>query len=922
MGKPIFMCVKELKYNLTKTIMKKILQLVPKQLFFTGIFILFATNVFAYTPPTALQVVWSGADQTSTCHNLGDYITNVTFAGINNTTAGSGAKAWHTDFGRTTTQVAPGQVTIGQTYNISITITGSDLNYDYLAVYVDWNQNNVNGTTAFPNILDANENPVVWYGMTGTGSKTLTGTINVPAGISSGQIYMRVMLDADGGGINGGDYQCAIGYGEFQDYVLNVSAPVALPTVTGISPTSGVTAGGSSVIITGTNLTATSAVKFGSTNATGYTVNSATQITATSPAGSLGTVDVTVTTTGGTSVTGSSDQFTYFTVPTATTNAASSITTTGITLNGSINANNASTAVTFDYGTTTSYGTNVVAIQSPVTGNTATAVSKALTGLTPNTTYHFRVNGVNTAGTTNGTDLTFTTLAAASSTFQNEGNWSTASNWSAGIPGTTTEVILADGCNVNGNFPAKNVTVNPGVDLTIASGNTLTVSGNFTLKSDAADGTATLIDNGTLAVSGTTSVEQYLTSGRNWYVSSPTSGATTAAISNSAYLASYSEPTASWVTESATLTPLKGYVAVSETANAPITFTGTLNTGNKTNAALTATTANASYKGYNLVGNPYPSYVDWTQATKTNLLTTMWYRTTEGVTYKFYTYNSTGSIGVPSSVTGIIPPMQAFWVNVATGSTGTLGFTNAMRSHVSGSNPLRAPAVEKTTQQLLRLQVSDGTNSDETVIYFNPNASDGYDSYDSPKMGNDNLAIPEIYTLCGTEKMVINGLNNSIQDKELQLGFKTGLANSFSIKATELSNFDTNTKIILKDNLLNTEKVLALGSEYDFTSDITNSGSRFSIIFKSVSGVTGTNNTADDTGINIFKNANGLITIQRNGNIGQEGRITVCNTLGQMLISTKTTGTNTIILKSFTPGVYVVSINIAGTVTTKKIVIN
>jgi len=902
--------------------MKKILQLVPKQLFFPGIFILFATNVFAYTPPTALQVVWSGADQTSTCHNLGDYITNVTFAGINNTTAGSGPKAWHTDFGRTSTQVAPGQITIGQTYNISITITGSDLSFDYLAVYVDWNQNNVNGTTVFPNILDANENPVVWYGNTGTGSKTLTGTINVPAGISTGQIYMRVMLDADTGGANGGDYQCAIGYGEFQDYVLNVSAPVALPTVTGILPTGGLTAGGTSVIITGTNLTAASAVKFGSTNATGYTVNSATQITATSPAGSLGTVDVTVTTTGGTSATGSSDQFTYFTVPTATSNAASSITSTGVTLNGSINANNTSTAVTFDYGTTTSYGTNVVATQSPVTGNTATAVSKALTGLIPNTTYHFRVNGVNTAGTTNGTDLTFTTLAAASSTFQSEGNWSTASNWSAGIPGTTTDVILADGCTVNGNFPAKSVTVNPGVDLTIATGNTLTVSGNFTLKSDAANGTATLIDYGTLAVSGTTSVEQYLTSGRNWYVSSPTSGATTAAISNTAYVASYSEPTASWVTESATLTPLKGYVAVSETANAPITFTGTLNTGNKTNTALTATTANTTYKGYNLVGNPYPSYVDWTQATRTNLLTTMWYRTTEGGVYKFYTYNSTGSIGVPSSVTGIIPPMQAFWVNVAAGSTGTLGFTNAMRSHVSGSNPLRTPAVEKTTQQLLRLQVSDGTNSDETVIYFNPNASDGYDSYDSPKMGNDNLAIPEIYTLSGTEKMVINGLNKSIQDKELVLGFKTGQANSFSIKATELSNFDAGTKIILKDNLLNMEKVLALGSDYAFSSDITNSGSRFTIIFKSASDATETNNTTDNTGINIFKNANGLITIQRNGDIGQEGRITVCNTVGQKLISTGTTGTSTVILKSFTSGVYLVSVNIAGTVTTKKIVIN
>jgi len=95
--------------------------------------------------------------------------------------------------------------------------------------------------------------------------------------------------------------------------------------------------------------------------------------------------------------------------PTVTTSAVSSVTTTGVTLNGTVNANNASAVVTFDYGLTTSYGTSVTATQSPVTGTTATAVSYAISGLVPNTTYHFRVNGVNTAGTTNGTDLTFST---------------------------------------------------------------------------------------------------------------------------------------------------------------------------------------------------------------------------------------------------------------------------------------------------------------------------------------------------------------------------------------------------------------------------------------------------------------------------------------------------------------------------------
>ena len=81
------------------------------------------------------------------------------------------------------------------------------------------------------------------------------------------------------------------------------------PVVTGISPATGPLAGGTSVIITGTDLGSAISVNFSASTAT-ITANTATSITATSPAGT-GTVHVTVTTAGGTSATGSADQFTY-----------------------------------------------------------------------------------------------------------------------------------------------------------------------------------------------------------------------------------------------------------------------------------------------------------------------------------------------------------------------------------------------------------------------------------------------------------------------------------------------------------------------------------------------------------------------------------------------------------------------------------
>lgn len=104
------------------------------------------------------------------------------------------------------------------------------------------------------------------------------------------------------------------------------------------------------------------------------------------------------------------------TAPSAVTNAATGVSGTGATLNGTVNANGTSTTVTFEYGTTTAYGTSVTAVQSPVTGTSNTPVSYVLSGLAPNTTYHFRVAAVSANGTANGSDLTFYTDASGGPT--------------------------------------------------------------------------------------------------------------------------------------------------------------------------------------------------------------------------------------------------------------------------------------------------------------------------------------------------------------------------------------------------------------------------------------------------------------------------------------------------------------------------
>jgi hypothetical protein len=131
--------------------------------------------------------------------------------------------------------------------------------------------------------------------------------------------------------------------------------PVVTPQVTKLTPTTGLAAGGTSVTITGFGFTGAAAVKFGSTPAASFKVNSWTSITAVSPPSASGSVDVTVTGPGGTSVASSTDLFRFLppTVTGVSPNTGPMPGGTSVTITGSGFALGSATTFKFAGGTAT-----------------------------------------------------------------------------------------------------------------------------------------------------------------------------------------------------------------------------------------------------------------------------------------------------------------------------------------------------------------------------------------------------------------------------------------------------------------------------------------------------------------------------------------------------------------------------------------
>jgi len=497
------------------------------------------------------------------------------------------------------------------------------------------------------------------------------------------------------------------------------------------------------------------------------------------------------------------------------------VNTTGITLTGftaTWNLVSGATGYRIDVSTDPNFGGG-----SFVTGyadaNAGTTGSYAVTGLTTGIMYYYRVRAVGTEAT------------SANSPVGSALTGSTAWNGTAWSGGTPTSSLIAV---INSNYTSSST--NPSLvckDLIIASGktlqinpeNTVTVNGNLTnsgtiiCKSPYSSGASgSLIIKGNILTPGTMIFERFMTyitpyNPTAHFVSIPMTTVNSSMFRANTF-ASYNQATRVWSNYSGALTVGRGYQS-KYMAGTMVTLTGTFN-----NVAVPlATIANNYYK--ELVGNPYPSAIDWQAApgwTKPGISPIIQYF--NAVSGRYGTWS--GTVGT-NGATQYIPAMQGFFVS-ATSAGASLAVNKSAQVHSTALYQKSGEMIENT----IKLRVSGGILEDETVVQFNTTANATFEvGEDAEKMFEEANELPHLYTLSADKQALT--INQLPATGRVPMSFTSGLSGKYSIAADAFmfTNFAT---VGLKDLKTGTITDLRTGSyQFDYTAG--ENSERFELFF-------------------------------------------------------------------------------------------
>jgi hypothetical protein len=400
-----------------------------------------------------------------------------------------------------------------------------------------------------------------------------------------------------------------------------------------------------------------------------------------------------------------------------------------------------------------------------------------------------------------------------------------------------TSVAQFNNITVSSGSTTMIVTSGQTLSKILLSNGSLNANGNITLLSTAVQ--TSLIDgSGTGQINGNVIMQRYLPSGFGYkYFSSPFQAATVNEFGDdmdlgasfpSFYRYDESRTTSGWISyvnPTGVLNPMEGYAVNFGSSAVPITadVAGVVNNGS---LSLTLYNNNNTYTlGFNLIGNPYPSPIDWDAPsgwTKTNIDDALYYfkaSTTDQYGGTYSTYIS----GVSSDglATNIIPSMQGFFVHVTDGSypvTGTLGMDNSVR--ITDLTHAFIKSDNKSTKPLIRLTADftdDSSPADPAVIYFDEKAGTRFDSkLDALKLTNTDLNVPNLYSISSDDnKLSINALPSPFKTPcVIPLGLKIYKSGSITFKIRDIDDEFPGQGIYLSDIVAGIEQDLLPNNEY------------------------------------------------------------------------------------------------------------
>ncbi|MRR21720.1 T9SS type A sorting domain-containing protein [bacterium] len=432
----------------------------------------------------------------------------------------------------------------------------------------------------------------------------------------------------------------------------------------------------------------------------------------------------------------------------------------------------------------------------------------------------------------------------------------------------------------------------------------LETNGKMTLLSGVG-GTALIDGAGTGTISGNVTMQRYLPTGFGYmYFSSPFTSAKVGELGDEAieFIYRYDEnrfvggiPASGWVSYDNplnTLSPMAGFAVNLGPDAGPLTLdiTGEVSNGDM---ALTVYNNDHPYThGFNLVGNPYPSPVDWKliNALNSNIDNAVYYFSNSetdqyGGTYITY-INDISSDG---RATNIIPSMQGFFVHVTDGAfpvEGRLVMNNSVRVNDLSHPFIKSAKAEQ--QKLIRLSAcfsSSPETPDYTVIYFDNQATPEFDGqYDALKLLNTDTYVPSLFSLTpGASKLSINGMPPPGGKSLLvPLGIITRVDGTIKFRVPALDPSLATMKINLIDSVAGVKREIAQNSEYSVDLKAGDYTGRFFLKFAEVT-TSVSRQTEEDPGILEATANDGILRLKISSVEDPAGSIRIYDLTGRML---------------------------------------